>query len=64
MFSRFATAASPFTWTQGESLDELVRPERVAEIRADYERNEVHLSIDPPKPGPLPIYRTALSGNP
>ncbi len=31
-------SGSPFTWTQGESLDELARPERVAEIRADYER--------------------------
>lgn len=28
---------SPFTWTQGESLSDLERPERVAEIRADYE---------------------------
>lgn len=29
---------SPFTWSQGESLDELSRPERVAQIRADFER--------------------------
>lgn len=29
---------SPFTWSQGESLDELTRPERVAQIRDDYER--------------------------
>ena len=29
---------SPFTWSQGESLDELARPERVAEIRAEHER--------------------------
>lgn len=29
---------SPFTWTQGESLDELTRPERVAQIREDYEK--------------------------
>lgn len=29
---------SPFTWSQGESLQELARPERVAEIRADHER--------------------------
>lgn len=28
---------SPFTWSQGESLEELERPERVAEIEADYE---------------------------
>lgn len=29
---------SPFTWSQGESLEELARPERVAEIEADYAR--------------------------
>jgi len=29
---------SPFTWSEGESLVELIRPERVAEIRADHER--------------------------
>jgi 3'-phosphoadenosine 5'-phosphosulfate sulfotransferase (PAPS reductase)/FAD synthetase len=29
---------SPFTWSQGESLDELAKPERVAEIRAEHER--------------------------
>ena len=29
---------SPFTWSQGESLVELMQPERVAEIRADHER--------------------------
>ena len=29
---------SPFTWSQGESLDELTTPERVAQIREDYKR--------------------------
>jgi len=29
---------SPFTWSQGESLDELARPERVAQIKEDHER--------------------------
>jgi len=29
---------SPFTWTQKESLEELSKPERVAQIEADYER--------------------------
>jgi 3'-phosphoadenosine 5'-phosphosulfate sulfotransferase (PAPS reductase)/FAD synthetase len=28
---------SPFTWSQGEPLDELARPERVAAIEEDYE---------------------------
>ncbi|HXH51951.1 MAG TPA: phosphoadenosine phosphosulfate reductase family protein [Sphingomicrobium sp.] len=29
---------SPFTWSFGESLEELARPERIAEIEADYAR--------------------------
>lgn len=29
---------SPFTWSQGESLDELARPERLAQIRRDHAR--------------------------
>lgn len=29
---------SPFTWSQGESLNELEQPERVAQIKADYEK--------------------------
>lgn len=29
---------SPFTWSAGESLDELARPERVAQIRAEHQR--------------------------
>jgi 3'-phosphoadenosine 5'-phosphosulfate sulfotransferase (PAPS reductase)/FAD synthetase len=34
---------SPFTWSNGESLEELARPERIAEIRADHERRIVRL---------------------
>ena len=29
---------SPFTWSQGESLDDLSKPDRVAQIRADHRR--------------------------
>jgi len=29
---------SPFTWSQGESLDELTEPERIRQIKDDYER--------------------------
>ncbi len=29
---------SPFTWSQGESLDELQRPERVAQIKENHQR--------------------------
>jgi hypothetical protein len=28
---------SPFTWSQNESLEQLSRPERIAEIERDYE---------------------------
>lgn len=50
---RFAEAAqyektalgggSPFTWSQGESLAELIQPERVHQIKADYERRRERL---------------------
>ncbi len=29
---------SPFTWSQGESLDEMEKPERVAQIKSDYQK--------------------------
>lgn len=45
---------SPFTWTQGESLTELERPERVAEIQADFEirkqREYARLKVNPLRP--------------
>jgi 3'-phosphoadenosine 5'-phosphosulfate sulfotransferase (PAPS reductase)/FAD synthetase len=34
---------SPFTWSQGESLTELIEPERVAQIKADYEKRRERL---------------------
>lgn len=34
---------SPFTWSQGESLDDLEKPERIAQIKEDYERRVVRL---------------------
>lgn len=45
---------SPFTWTQGESLSELERPERIAEIKADFElrkqREYARIRINPLRP--------------
>ncbi len=35
---------SPFTWSQGESLDELTAPDRVAQIKQDYEKRLERLS--------------------
>lgn len=29
---------SPFTWSQGESLTELIKPKRVAQIKSDYDK--------------------------
>ena len=29
---------SPFTWSQGESLDQLTQPDRIAQIRVDHDR--------------------------
>jgi hypothetical protein len=34
---------SPFTWSQGESLTELIRPARVAQIKADFEKRRERL---------------------
>lgn len=38
-YEKKATATgSPFTWSEHESLEDLSRPERVAQIKADYEK--------------------------
>ena len=34
---------SPFTWSQGESLTELIAPDRVNQIKADYEKRRERL---------------------
>ncbi len=34
---------SPFTWSQGESLTELIAPDRVEQIKADYEKRRERL---------------------
>ncbi len=34
---------SPFTWSQGESLTELIAPDRVDQIKADYEKRRERL---------------------
>lgn len=43
---------SPFTWSMGESLEELERPERVTQIRADHERRLAKLKSKT-QPNPL-----------
>lgn len=43
-YEKKATATgSPFTWSERESLEELSRPERIAEIKADYEKRLARL---------------------
>lgn len=38
-YEKISTASgSPFTWSEHESLEELRKPERVAQIKADYEK--------------------------
>jgi hypothetical protein len=35
---------SPFTWSQGESLEDLSRPGRVLQIQEDYEKRLARIS--------------------
>ncbi len=50
---------SPFTWSQGESLDELERPERVAQIRRDHRervaRTQSRVQSNPLRPNGEPL---------
>ncbi len=43
---------SPFTWSQGESLQQLEKPERIVQIRADHERRLARMRSKA-KPNPL-----------
>ena len=43
---------SPFTWSEGESLDELLKPERVDQIRQDHEIRVARMRANE-KPNPL-----------
>lgn len=43
---------SPFTWSDGESLDDLAKPERVAAIKADYEKRRAR-AMRAIRPNPL-----------
>ena len=45
---------SPFSWSEGETLLELEKPERIAQIRADHEkrvkRAKAKRKVDPLRP--------------
>jgi len=45
---------SPFTWSHGESLEELAQPDRLAEIKADHERRLTRLKARA-QPNPLRV---------
>ncbi len=50
---------SPFTWSQGESLDELERPERIEQIKKDHDervrRSKAKVSVNPLRPDDEPL---------
>ena len=50
---------SPFTWSQGESLEELEKPERVKRIRADHDerlaRMQSKVQLNPLRPDNEPL---------
>ena len=57
---------SPFTWSQGESLDDLRQPERIEQIERDHERRIARLRArirpNPLRPGRGPIDMDELYG--
>ena len=50
---------SPFTWSQGESLDDLAKPERVSQIREEHQRRlaraRAKSPTNPLRPGSEPL---------
>jgi hypothetical protein len=57
---------SPFTWSQGESLQELEKPERIEQIRRDYEkrlsRKQSKIQTNPLRPDNEPLDIDELFG--
>lgn len=57
---------SPFTWSQGESLDELQRPERIEAIRRDHAarvaRQRSKMRVNPLRPDEEPLDMDDLYG--
>ena len=53
------THGSPFTWTEGESLEELEHPERIDQIKQDHEQRLVRIQSkvqpNPLRPGREPL---------
>lgn len=57
---------SPFTWSEGESLDELSKPERIAEIISDHairlEKIKARRQLNPLRPDAEPIDNDEIYG--
>ncbi|TYO98081.1 3'-phosphoadenosine 5'-phosphosulfate sulfotransferase (PAPS reductase)/FAD synthetase [Geothermobacter ehrlichii] len=57
---------SPFTWSEGESLEQLSRPERIEQIKEDHrkrlEKIKARRSINPLRPNAEPIDNDDLYG--
>ena len=58
---------SPFTWSQGESLEELSRPQRIAQIREDHARRVARLRerqpLNPLRAEPEPLDLDVVYGS-
>ncbi|MEO5333181.1 MAG: phosphoadenosine phosphosulfate reductase family protein [Magnetococcus sp. YQC-5] len=58
---------SPFTWNQGESLEDLARPDRITQIKEEHEKRLVRLRerlvSNPLRPGNEPMDLDALYGS-
>lgn len=58
---------SPFTWTEGESLEELIKPGRIEQIKVDYEKRLAKSAAkkveNPLRPNHEPIDIDELYGN-
>lgn len=50
---------SPFTWSEGEALEELAKPERIEQIREDHQlrlkRARARVQVNPLRPGGEPL---------
>ncbi|WP_422384237.1 phosphoadenosine phosphosulfate reductase family protein [Roseibium album] len=59
-------SGSPFTWSQGESLEDLAKPERIAQIKANHEarvaRQKANAQSNPLRPDDEPIDIDTLYG--
>jgi len=56
------TTGELYTWVQGEGLADLARPERIAQIKADYERRRASESITTKEASLLSVFEKQCGG--